>query len=124
MKTELWQLKNFPSETKKTIQEMADEQNMFSNDFVAEILDKHIQGENLGKKKNLLDERWQEVINSMTAYTEVQKQDTEMWVKTILDLKPVLEKQAAAFEEMKTQNIIMRALIQQLIQANPDKYFH
>jgi len=117
-----WELKNFSTETKNEIQRLAKEKKMFANDYVEEILDKHIQDENLGQNKNFFDQRWQEVIDSMTHFSKAQIENTEMWVQEIQMLKSILENQTESFNQLQEENILLRALIQKLIGVNVEDY--
>lgn len=112
---ELWKLKNFSTQTKKTIQEMAKEKGMFANDFVEEILDNYIHDEELGKNKNFFDQRWEEVINSMELFTEAQQSNTEMWVQELQTLNKNLQKFESRLLNLEEEILIERVLINRLL---------
>jgi hypothetical protein len=122
LQRERWELRQISTSTKNEIQRLAKEKEMFANDYVEEILDKHIQDENLGRNKNFFDQRWQEVIDSMTHFSKAQIENTEMWVQEIQMLKNILENQTESFNQLQEENILLRALIQKLIGINMEDY--
>lgn len=112
---EKWELKNFSTKTKKTIQEMAKEKKMYANDFVEEILDNYIHDEELGKNKNFFDQRWQEVINSMELFTAAQQNNTEMWVEEMQTLNANLQKFENRLRSVESEMLIDQVLLKKVL---------
>lgn len=117
-KKERWDLGKFPSKTKKSIQDMAKEKGMFVNDYLEEILDKHIHDEGLEKNKNFFDQRWQEVINSMELFTTAQQMNTEMWVQEMKTLNENLIKIEEKLASFEAEMIIDQTLFKKLLGIN------
>lgn len=128
MQTERWNLKNFPTEIKNKIQELARADNMFANEKVAEILNDYLYDIELGQNKNYFDKRWQQVIDSYNANADAQKilaeaqnENTEAFGKSFSELtKRVIELQNLLFavhEEVE----ILRGVQQMVIGYSPEE---
>ncbi|MEY8538288.1 hypothetical protein AALM99_07520 [Lactococcus muris] len=118
---ELWQLKNFPTEIKNKIQDLAKADNMFTNEKVAEILNDYLFDLELGQNKNYFDKRWQQVIDSNNAsanaqkiLAEVQIENTEAFGKSFSTLtKQVIE--------LKEEVEILRGIQQMMLGYSPEE---
>lgn len=97
---------------------MAKEKGMFVNDYLEEILDKHIHDEGLEKNKNFFDQRWQEVINSMELFTTAQQMNTEMWVQEMKTLNENLIKIEEKLASFEAEMIIDQTLFKKLLGIN------
>lgn len=128
MQKEIWKLKNFPTEIKNKIQELAKADNMFANEKVAEILNDYLYDIELGQNKNFFDKRWQQVIDSYNANADAQKilaeaqnENTEAFGKSFSELtKRVIELQNLLFavhEEVE----ILRGVQQMVIGYSPEE---
>lgn len=118
---ELWQLKNFPTEIKNKIQNLAKAENMFANEKVAEILNDYLYDIELGQNKNYFDKRWQQVIDSYNASANAQKilaeaqiENTEAFGKSFSTLtKQVIE--------LKEEVEILRGMQQMMLGYSPEE---
>lgn len=121
MEKELWQLKNFPKEIKKRIQEQAKKEKINANEKVAEILNDYLFDLELGQNKNYFDNRWQQVIDSYDASTNAQKILAEVQIENTKAFGKSFSTLTKQVIELKEEVEILRGMQQMMFGYSPEE---